>query len=271
MGPMAFCLLRATHRRWPGHFGYSGHGTWMNDNYRPDIHLTSAESVTEQQIKSLAAAVDTAAIVVCSDSAVIPKPILDQIPDHCLFRIVLDTKTKIVKNMFLRWLGEFNSQWERADANRDSVDFYQNLWQQLCYHFHADALGTQGHAIVDLASQSGIHDWLSAVRNDLDLGEPDIDGEQYDTYLKWLYAMTLSPAPAFPDHYSWFIDIAEKALAQTAMDLPYQEVLDQHQQKNFREIMDFFAYKRDFFKFTPGIFERLSIPYVQHFPPKTKP
>lgn len=271
MGPMAFSLMRATHRRWPAHFGYSGHGTWMNDNYRPDLYLASTESVTPEQTEALAAALDTAAIVVCTDSAVIPRLIRDQVPDTRQFRIVLDTKNKIKKNMFLRWLGEFNNQWQRANENRHSIDFYQNLWQQLCSHFHADAPSDRGRAIVDQASHSGIHDWLSAVQQEFALGDADIDSEEYDKYLRWLYSMTVSPAPAFPDHYSWFLGIADAILQQTAMDLPYQEVLDQDQQRQFRDLMDFFAYKRDFFRFSPGIFERLSIPYVQHFPPKTKP
>lgn len=270
MGNLGFHLIRAVHRGWPDHFNYlttGTNGTWKNDNYRPDIFLPNPHVLSDAELQQLAGSLGSPCLVLTSNIATIPPQLLgSQVPDSKKFRIVLNSTADKIKAAFCHWLGDFNSQLEQADSNRETVEFYQNLWQQLSVRLLDTPESTQGQAITDLGSLSGVSAFLAAVQQEFGLGSPTLSDSTYDDFIQELYTITMIPVAAFEEHYLWFEGLCNKILGINNTFSQYQQVLDAQEQQRFRTVMDFFAFKKDFYNWSPEIYDRWYINWREHFP-----
>ena len=266
-GNLGSMLIRAVHYHWPDQFPERGLGTWKHDNYRADLELSDPTMITPEQTTRFVELLQQPCIVNTTNTNVIPSLLVNQVPDSQKFRIDLETQEQSIKNLFCSWLGDISNQVGRAGIPAgDSIDFYQDIWRQLCVQVLETNVSTQGQSITDLSSYTGISHFMDAVKAEYSLPSSNLGTANSDQWLSETLRLSLLPIQAFANEFEAFKDIYIKILEVGHSYQDYRTVFADNtmllgrkgNQLRFTEVMDFFCItKKDFWRFDENMHQRL--------------
>jgi hypothetical protein len=286
-GNLGFHIIRAIHRRWPDRFAYQANGTWRNDNYRPDLIIPNSYSMSEDEIDSFNTLLTVPSLVLTVSTGVIPTSLLDQVPEDKIFYLTRFDREDETKTVFLHWLGNSINQFDHATKFQDQTDFYQSLWRQLTLHLLSvspiDEIALsripidQAIDFKDLGKITAYERLFRKVQEEFNLANPgegedtagpglnpfpSANDEQYAEILLKFYENSLLPVEFFASQYADFEMVVERIIELSDLHADYREALDHDQQSRFRNVMDFFAFKRGVWDYEPKLWDTKPEPWV---------
>jgi hypothetical protein len=273
-GNLGSHLIRVIHLCWPEHFQYNPHNNWKNDLYRADLILHDPHVISESETTAFANLLAVPSLVQCSNTAVIPTQLLNQVTSNKIFYLTRSDQISEIKTVFLQWLSNSTNQFNYSTSNQDTVDFYQNLWQQLTVQLLATSPidGVAGSVkpeaqtieFADLGTYSALTALLDAVHQEFDLGALDMNDAERAQTITEMYNASIHPVDYFQQQFLDFKSLCEKIIELGDMYGDYRELLDEDQQSKFKGVMDFFQRYQGVWDYQPGVVEKLPLDVDQY-------
>lgn len=233
--------LQVIHKTWWQHFGYGSDPVDMTavGSAQYDLSLDNRAELSTEQLSSLRQLVGTPSLVWTPTLATIPVDVRDQVFGQGKIVHLVSTEDERAIQQFVYW-HKFDGNFVYSRANIDTIDFYQNMFQQLWIYVKEDTTSAANLTINsgDLINQSGYDSLLALVAQDRNLTVPSQD------LTAWLAPLNidLEILTDHPTELADFTSVWKEMTASSAYQYTdYESVLSSDGVIKFKSVIDYLA------------------------------
>lgn len=237
----ALLPLQVIHKTWWQNFGYSSDPVDTNavGSAQYDLSLDNRSELSTEQISRLRQLAGTPSLVWTPTLTTIPVDIRDQVYDQGRIVHLVGTDEERAIQQFVYW-HKFDSNFTYSQANTDTINFYQNMFQQLWIYLKEDTNPVSNLTInySDLSSQSGYSSLLNLVAQDQGLTVPTQD------LTSWLapLSLQLDIVTDQATHLANFTSVWKEIKSSSAYQYTdYKSVLSTDGVTKFESVIDYLA------------------------------
>lgn len=233
--------LQVIHKTWWQHFGYNADPVDMAavGSAQYDLSLDNRTELSTEQLSNLRQLAGTPSLVWTPTLATIPVDVRDQVYGQGKIVHLVSTEEERAIQQFVYW-HKFDGNFVYSQANTDTIDFYQNMFQQLWIYVKEDTTSAANLTINsgDLINQSGYDSLLSLVAQDRSLTVPTQD------LTSWLAPLNISLeiVTDHPTELAAFTAVWKEMKASSAYQYTdYESVLSNDAVIKFKSVIDYLA------------------------------
>ena len=241
-GSLGYYLLHVAHLTWPDRFDYQTKKnrakSWMwDDNWcRPDLYHGNQSTISQEVLDSLDSLSAQPCIVMVSNLDLVPSNLRN---NSQIFTVTHANQQEKSQSTYRFWMSN-DGDAEINDIKQNFQDPYQGYWQKLIRDIFdtPDPIGGTELRFANLDQLTEIQPFLTAVKNEYDLADPDNIDQLAVTYSK-IYNQALIPIELFVEynnfHELWTTILATPDLSRTS----YTDSLSAEDVAKFKQVMDF--------------------------------
>jgi hypothetical protein len=239
-GSMGFLMLKTIFQHWPQQFSLNSNQllSWQTHHHEvnPDLFIPG-NSISSQELLQLGTLYQPLTTVLTHHIDIIP---IDIIKNNFLIHVEVDDLGQATSN-FLFFYKCSNFFFDYILKNNTTLDYPQALFMQLCNQTQRYKVYNSNATIKfdDLKNYTKIKQLMDLMANHFNLPVP-VDIE--DQYLI-NYRQSSIPLSDHAVYCNWFVDIFLTAMNKHAHAHDYTNVLSVDQQRQWKELTDFFYHR----------------------------